>query len=91
MVGTPSAPGWAAGAAAFASIVLLINCVLFLFNLFPVPPLDGASVLAGLGDWGRAYRDTVGSSFSFLGIVIAWVLFGRVFGPFYYGFVLRWL
>ncbi len=91
MVATADAPGWAAGLAAFTSIVLLINCVLFLFNLFPVPPLDGASVLAGLGEWGRTFRDTVGSSFSFIGIVIAWVLFGRVFGPFYYGFVLRWL
>ncbi len=83
MVPTDSAAGWAAGLAAFASIVLLINCVLFLFNLFPVPPLDGASIVAGLGEWGRSYRDMVRSSFSFMGILVAWILFSRVFGPFY--------
>ena len=86
MVLTEATPPWAAGVAVFASIVLLINCVLFVFNLFPVPPLDGASVVAGLGEWGRTYRDTLRSSFSFVGIVVAWVLFRRVFEPFY-GFV----
>jgi Zn-dependent protease len=30
-----------------ALYLLLINAVLFLFNLIPLPPLDGASVLAG--------------------------------------------
>ena len=90
MVLTETTPSWAAGVAVFASIVLLLNCVLFVFNLFPVPPLDGASVVAGLGDWGRTYRDTVRSSFSFIGIVVAWVLFPRVFGPFY-GFVVSLL
>lgn len=87
---TSLAPLWSAGLAAFASICLLINCVLFLFNLFPVPPLDGASVVAGLGPWGAAYRDTVRSSFSFIGLLIAWVIFGKVFGPFF-AFVVSWL
>jgi len=83
MLPTDTVAPWLAGVAAFASIVLLINCVLFVFNLFPVPPLDGASVIAGLGEWGRSYRDAVRSSFSFIGIVVAWVLFPRVFMPFY--------
>lgn len=90
MMLTETAAPWATGVATFASIVLLINCVLFVFNLFPVPPLDGASVVAGFGEWGRTYRDTVRSSFSFIGIVVAWVLFPRVFGPFY-GFVVSLL
>jgi Zn-dependent protease len=90
MVLTETTPPWAAGVAVFASIVLLINCVLFVFNLFPVPPLDGASVVAGFGEWGRTYRDTLRSSFSFIGIVVAWVLFPRVFAPFY-GFVVSML
>jgi Zn-dependent protease len=85
-----STPGWASGVPVFAEIVLLINCVLFVFNLFPIPPLDGASVVAGLGQRGRAYRDMVRSSFSFFGILVAWVLFPRVFGPFY-GFVVSLL
>ena len=90
MIPADATAPWAAGVAVFASIVLLINCVLFVFNLFPVPPLDGASVIAGLGEWGRAYRDMVRSSFSFFGILVAWVLFPRVFGPFY-GFVVSLL
>jgi Zn-dependent protease len=83
VVTTEAAPGWAAGLAAFTSICLLINCVLFLFNLFPVPPLDGGSVVAGLGKWGAAYRDMLRSSFSFMGLIVAWVLFGKIFGPLY--------
>jgi Zn-dependent protease len=83
MMVTEAAPAWASGVAVFGSICLLINCVLFLFNLFPVPPLDGASVVAGLGAWGQTYRDTMRSSFSFMGVVLAWVLFQKVFGPFY--------
>lgn len=83
MVLTATTAPWAGGVTVFASIVLLINCVLFVFNLFPVPPLDGASVIAGFGEWGRTYRETLRSSFSFIGIVVAWVLFPRVFGPFY--------
>ena len=90
MVMTETTPTWAAGVAVFASVVLLRNCVLFVFNLFPVPPLDGASVIAGFGEWGRTFRDTLRSSFSFIGIVVAWVLFPRVFGPFY-GFVVSLL
>ena len=30
------------------SIMLVLNLLLFLFNLLPLPPLDGASVLAGV-------------------------------------------
>ena len=78
-----AAPAWAAGVAKFTSICLLINCVLFLFNLFPVPPLDGASVVAGFGQWGAAYRDAMRSSFSFMGLIVAWVLFGKIFWPFW--------
>lgn len=90
MVLHETTPPWAAGVAVFASIVLLLNCALFVFNLFPVPPLDGASVVAGMGEWGRTYRETLRSSFSFIGILIAWVLFPRVFQPFY-GFVVSLL
>ena len=41
---------------AFATIVF-INIVLGLFNLIPIPPLDGSKVLSGLlpGSLGRAY------------------------------------
>jgi len=91
MMLTDTAPDWASGVVEFSSICLLINCVLFLFNLFPVPPLDGGSVIAGFGEWGQAYRDMMRTSFSFMGVVLAWVLFPRVFEPFYYGLVVSLL
>jgi Zn-dependent protease len=77
--------GIAAGAGQFLSILLLLNVVLFLFNLIPLPPLDGASVLAGFfgpvrkfNQWLR--QTPLGALF---GIVIAWKLLGAIFHPFY--------
>ena len=37
----------AKGLVAMASAGITINLVLFVFNLFPIPPLDGSKVLAG--------------------------------------------
>ncbi len=37
----------AKGLVAMASAGITINLVLFIFNLFPIPPLDGSKVLAG--------------------------------------------
>ena len=66
-----------------ASITLFLNLVLFLFNLIPLPPLDGASVLAGLFEPARRLRDSLRSSpmGGFGGLIVAWVLFPRVFRP----------
>ncbi len=38
----------AKGLVAMASAGITINIVLFVFNLFPIPPLDGSKVLAGI-------------------------------------------
>ena len=45
-------------AAAF-SIIVIVNLWLALFNLVPIPPLDGSKVLSGIlpGALGRAYED----------------------------------
>jgi Zn-dependent protease len=66
-----------------ASITLFLNLVLFLFNLFPLPPLDGASVMAGLFPPARRLRESLRSSpmASLAGLVLAWLLFSRLFGP----------
>jgi Zn-dependent protease len=73
------------------SITMFLNLVLFVFNLFPMPPLDGSAVLAGLFPGARRLRDTLRSSgMGILGLLAAWTLFGYVFEP-VATFVLRML
>jgi Zn-dependent protease len=66
------------------SVMLELNVVLFLFNLLPVPPLDGAGVLSGL------FPESIGSlyermrrmpAFEFLGLLVAWKLFPYLARP----------
>lgn len=68
------------------SILLGLNLLLLVFNLIPVPPLDGASVLAGFFVPARRLRDLARSSGigALIGIVIAWLLIGRIFGVVYH-------
>jgi len=72
-------------ALAFAlGVMLKLNVVLFLFNLLPLPPLDGAGVLAGL------FPETIAPlydrmrqvpAFEFLGLLLAWQVFPYVAAP----------
>ena len=65
------------------SIVFSLNVLLFLFNLIPVPPLDGASVLSGLVPAARRLRErflTSGMG-GLMGILLAWVIFARLAYP----------
>jgi len=50
-------------------IITSINIFLAIFNLFPVPPLDGSKVLSALlpGELGRGY-DSIRASFERLGV-----------------------
>jgi Zn-dependent protease len=68
------------------SVLLVQNVFLGAFNLLPLPPLDGASVLRGFAP-GRlaATLDTLASNpaFSLVGLIVAWQVFpamaGRLF------------
>lgn len=68
------------------SVLLVQNVFLGAFNLLPLPPLDGASVLRGFAP-GRfaAVFDSLSSNpaFSMVGLVVAWKVFpmfaGRLF------------
>jgi Zn-dependent protease len=77
-------PAWN-GLAVALSITFTLNLVLFLFNLVPVPPLDGSGALPLLLSEGtaRRYLEALWSqpALSFLGLVVAWRLFGQVFEP----------
>jgi Zn-dependent protease len=73
------------GALAMAlSIMLNLNALLGIFNLLPIPPLDGASVLEGaaprqLGPVYQKLRDI--PMMSLLGLIIAWGIFQYVAFP----------
>ena len=76
---------WAA-AATILSILFTMNLVLFVFNLFPVPPLDGAGALGVLlpEDTARRLQEWFASpGIALFGLLFVWWLFPRVFGPVY--------
>ena len=83
------APGTAEGSllypAAFClSVLLNLNLLLFLFNLIPLPPLDGSGILQGLlpETAGRLFDALAGNPMlSILGLLVAWRIFGFIFGP----------
>jgi Zn-dependent protease len=79
--------------ARFLSIMLGLNVILGLFNLVPLPPLDGASVVEGAAPRASApffklLREVPG--FELLGLLAAWSLSGYVLSP-ALGFVVRLL
>ena len=66
------------------SVALNLNFLLCLFNLLPLPPLDGAGVLEGL------FPDSIGAALrrlarnpvlSLIGLLIAWQVFDVVWRP----------
>ncbi len=75
-----SAPGRAF--ATFLSLLFVVNLVLLLFNLIPVPPLDGSGALQLFipKNKQRAYGDLISQQgFQMIGIIAAWVLFPGIF------------
>jgi Zn-dependent protease len=62
------------------AIIAYINMLLALFNLIPIPPLDGSKVLSALlpGGLGRSY-DTLRASFERLGVLQGTLLILIVF------------
>ncbi len=77
----------------FLMIVLLLNVILFLFNLIPFPPLDGATVMMLFvsEDVGLKIRAMLRQpAFAILGLLAAWYLFGKVIHP-VLGMVIDWV
>jgi Zn-dependent protease len=72
------------GVSTLLSILFTLNLLLFIFNLIPVPPLDGSGAIALLLDADTARRLQQFMSqpmFSMLGILVAWFLIGPLFSP----------
>jgi Zn-dependent protease len=72
------------GVAALLSVFWSLNLILFLFNLLPLPPMDGSGVLQLFlpEEASRSWQEAMRQPFiGLLGIVIAWRFFGFVFQP----------
>jgi len=84
-----AAPGLAAGVAwsvvaKLLSVLLVLNSILFAFNLLPAPPLDGAVVftLALPEDAARRFRKLASSQAAgLIGIMVAWKAFPFLVNP----------
>lgn len=75
-------PGFGAIAAKVLGVLFSLNTILFLFNLIPLPPLDGSGILPMyLSDAaGRSYMRLINKGvFAMAGLFISWKLFGYIF------------
>lgn len=66
------------------TVLLVLNVLLFIFNMLPVPPLDGASAITGvlperLAQLVRAVN--ANPAMSMLGLLVAWQVFPRFARP----------
>lgn len=76
--------GTMAAVATLLSIVFVLNLALFLFNLIPVPPLDGSSVITLFMDENTAEQfRTLSADYGMIGLLLAWYLFQYIFDPVY--------
>ncbi|MBY0312676.1 MAG: site-2 protease family protein [Phycisphaerales bacterium] len=68
--------------AVFCFVGAWINIALALFNLIPVPPLDGSTILAGVSErYGRFVQSDAGRFISMFLFVLAFFFVGRVLYP----------
>jgi Zn-dependent protease len=79
---------FAAGGPSFVttglSVLLVMNVFLCVFNLLPLPPLDGSAVLNGIlpDRHASSLREFQSSSMmSMIGLVVAWRVFPMITGP----------
>ena len=65
-------------------ILFSLNLLLFVFNLLPLPPLDGSAILPAFMSDGLAQRYravTHQPMFSLLGLLVAWKVFPYLYAP----------
>ena len=77
---------WLDGLGDLLTVLLMLNALLFVFNMLPLPPLDGASAIGGLlpERAALAVRGLLSNpAFSLLGFLVAWQVFPRFASPFF--------
>jgi len=85
--------GWTNGTVTPLSILFMLNLLLFVFNLLPLPPLDGSAILPMfLSDSAnQRYQEILHMPMlSMIGLLVSWQVFPYLFGP-VYGLALRTL
>jgi len=79
-----ASPGIATGAAIVVSLLFSLNLILLIFNLLPLPPLDGSEVVSlFLSDaMAERYREFMAQPYaSLIGLIIAWNLMDYILSP----------
>jgi Zn-dependent protease len=79
-------PAMGEGAWIVCGIGFQLNLLLFLFNLVPLPPLDGSSAITLLMPERIAYefQELIRRpAWNLIGLLLAWQLFGHIYGPVY--------
>ncbi len=74
-------------AAKLLSILFYLNLILFLFNLLPVPPLDGRAWPLWFlpeAQASRYFQWVLQPSLSWVGMFAAWFLFPKIFAPIFH-------
>ncbi len=80
-------PGVGVGAAKLLSILFSLNMILFTFNMFPLPPLDGSAIIPLIVSYEGAakYRHYASQpAFWMMGMLVAWNMFPVVFLPIFW-------
>lgn len=81
---TAAEPGFANSISILLSIMFSLNIVLLVFNLIPLPPLDGGSIVTFfLSDqaahrYNRAIHEP---QYKIIGLIVAWHIVGFILGP----------
>ena len=81
---TGAAPGFANSISILLSILFSLNLVLLAFNLIPLPPLDGSSILTFfLSDQAaRRYNAIIQEpQYRLIGLIIAWKMLDFILYP----------
>jgi len=79
-----ASPGIATGAAVVVSLLFSLNLILLVFNLLPLPPLDGSEVVSLFLSDGAAerYREFMAQpAASMIGLIVAWNLMDFLLRP----------
>lgn len=82
--------GTVAGIATLLSIMFSLNLMLFIFNLMPLPPLDGSGIVPLFLSREKAlsYMEFISSTpFALLGLFLAWKVFGYLYDPLHLVFI----